>query len=455
MVMTTIPPNSVRSTAGSLRRRDVLGLMAASPLVLPSFSRALAQGAVSGSLSLGITNSQEPQMRTVVAAYNELRPDVEVEFNVLAGGSDQLRQNLITRQMASRLPDIVNTYDRFPRQFADAGLTTDLAPYLTSGGPVSEDLFAPTFIGQYRVEGGDHDGEVHGMPVGADAVVLYFNKGHFDEAGIAYPDETWTWDTLVETARALTVSDGGNTTRYGFATRYHWHATYVPMIKAFGGSFLGEDGLVDLATDAGAKTFHLLLDHVQEGIFATPAAIRSAGDEAVGFGNELYSMMAFVRSGVPRIRAAMRPEMDFDVVQQPLVNGTRAIGMGSVGLAITPQGAENTDVVYDFLDFFYAEDGGMAVLASTYAVVPPVSTLFDSPIWRDLPPPPHNNQAFVDAMEHGVPNPAGIPADSQGVIDAAMVAVVEGVLIGGQTVEDALAGAEATINAEIERARAG
>lgn len=426
---------------------------AAIALATVPLGTAQAQDDLAGSLSLGITSSQEPQMREVVAEYEAIQPGVEVELNVLPGGSDQLRQNLITRQMAGRAPDIINTYDRFPRQFALAGLTADLTPYLTSGGPVATENFAEFFIGQYQIEGGEHDGEIHGMPVGADTVVLYYNINDFDEAGLEYPDESWTWDDVIEAARQLTVTENGETVRYGFGTRYYWHATYVPAIAAFGGQFLGDDGFVELDTEAAANAFHLYLDHVQEGIFASPAAIASAGDEAVGFGNNLYSMLAGVRAHVPRIRASMDPEMDFDVALPPInpETGVRASGMGSVGLAVTPTGIENSEIVYDFLDFFYDEAGGMAVLASTYAIAPPIDTLFESPIWRDLPAPPHSNEVFVEAMETGVPNPAAIPADSQGVIDTAMRNMVDQVLIGGMSVEDALLEAQETINAEIAR----
>ena len=433
-----------------------LGLATVAAMSLLPFGGLAAQeSALSGTLSLGITSSQEPQMRQVVAAYEQLHPNVSVQLNILSGGSNELRRGLITRQMAQRMPDIVSTYDRFPRQFAEAGLTADMTQYLTRGGPISQDNFAEFFVGQYIVDGGEHSGEIHGLPVGADVVVLYYNKSDFDEAGLDYPDDTWTWDDVVEAARELTVTENGQTTRYGFGTRYHWHATYVPAIAAFGGQFLGDDGLVQLDTEAAVKAFRLYLDHVQEGIFATPAAIASIGDEASAFGNNLYSMLAGVRAHVPRIRAAMAEGMDFDVALPPInpETGDRASGMGSVGIALTPVGIENSEISYDFLDFFYNEEGGMGVLASTYAVTPPVDTLFDSPIWRDLPAPPGNNDVFVQAMDTGVPNPSGIPADSQGVIDTAIRNMVDQVLIAGMSVEEALIQAQETINAEIIRSR--
>jgi multiple sugar transport system substrate-binding protein len=47
------------------------------------------------------------------------------------------------------------------------------------------------------------------MPATYVGLVLYYNKAMFDAAGIAYPDETWTRDTLTEVATALTKDSAG------------------------------------------------------------------------------------------------------------------------------------------------------------------------------------------------------------------------------------------------------
>ena len=35
-----------------------------------------------------------------------------------------------------------------------------------------------------------------GLPRDLNVVALYYNKAMFDAAGLAYPDDTWTWDKL-------------------------------------------------------------------------------------------------------------------------------------------------------------------------------------------------------------------------------------------------------------------
>lgn len=41
----------------------------------------------------------------------------------------------------------------------------------------------------------------NGIPRDHDVNVLLYNKGVFDQYGVDYPDETWTWDTFAQMER--------------------------------------------------------------------------------------------------------------------------------------------------------------------------------------------------------------------------------------------------------------
>ena len=53
------------------------------------------------------------------------------------------------------------------------------------------------------------------VPENIQSMGLFYNKSHFDEAGIGYPDATWTWDKIIEVAPKLTKTSGGKTTQWG------------------------------------------------------------------------------------------------------------------------------------------------------------------------------------------------------------------------------------------------
>jgi len=73
---------------------------------------------------------------------------------------------------------------------------------------------------QYPLELYDYwrfDGtNLYGVPENIQMMALYYNKDLFDKAGIAYPDETWTYDKLLEVAKQLTITEGDRTVQWGF-----------------------------------------------------------------------------------------------------------------------------------------------------------------------------------------------------------------------------------------------
>ena len=419
-------------------------LMALSCLACAVSVSAQTSSDIRGTLTIGVVANQLSNWESIVEGYKAIRPNVKVEITTISPDSNSLLAQLATRKLSGKIPDIIQSYDRFPRPFAESQFSVSLNEYL-SQGKVQRSNFADRFITQYEVIGGPYAGQIHGMPYSADAVVLYYNKDMFDKAGVDYPTADWQWSDLVEAAKKLTIKSGNNTVQYGFGGFYAWHATYVPAIKAFGGSFF-KDGRVHLKTDAARKAFSSYLDNVKAGIFATPAAIRTAGTWDIGFATELYAMSGMVRAQLPNVLNQGRVGMRFDVQLMPSFNGVRANGMGSIGMALSPQGATNKRIAYDFFDYFYSPEGGMKVITAKYGIVPPIKSLHDHPVWRSLPRNPANSNAYVKAMETGEQNPGAIPGRAQGVIDQSITAMVENVLIGGKSVEEALAIAENTIN---------
>ncbi|MDR3473709.1 MAG: extracellular solute-binding protein [Devosia sp.] len=433
----------------TIGRRQVLAGMVAAPIAVAAGSR-LSVAAPTGKLTISILDFLEVSLKPVFAAYETARPGSKIEYSILPSTGPELRQALLSRRMANKLPDITYLADIFATQFAEAGILADMRGFLNSGGPITAASFAKPFLDQYLIVSGPKKDGIYGLPQGADTVVLFYNKKHFDDAKLPYPDDSWDFDKQVEVATKLTQKNGGQTTRYGLGVSVPWHATYVPGITALGDSLLDDKGLFKLTSDAAVKLFTMYWDQVKNGVFASNTQFAQLGQIQGAFGSGAASMIQSVRALVPLIKQTVKD--DWDVALEPKINGSRHTGMGSIALATTPQGeANNKDLAYDFLTWFYAEDGGMKVLTSTYAVVPPVTALFNSPIWTTLPPPPANVKVFADSIAFGNMNPTSIPADVQSVVDSELLKAEQQVTINGGAVADALKTAQATINDAMSR----
>ncbi|MDI9636028.1 extracellular solute-binding protein [Geitlerinema splendidum] len=87
----------------------------------------------------------------------------------------------------------------------------------------------------------EYDGNVYGLPWIAQPVVVYFNRGLFDAAGLDYPQDGWTWNDFTDLATALTQdTDGdGTTDQWGF-TNNGWPPPFIFIWQA-GGELISPD----------------------------------------------------------------------------------------------------------------------------------------------------------------------------------------------------------------------
>lgn len=76
-----------------------------------------------------------------------------------------------------------------------------------------------------------YDGSYYAVPKDYDTIALWYNKKMFDDAGLEYPNENWTWDDLYEAAKKLTTGD-----KYGFCMNTsNDQDTYYNMVYSMGG----------------------------------------------------------------------------------------------------------------------------------------------------------------------------------------------------------------------------
>ena len=159
-------------------------------------------------LGTGQNEEQVAAEEAVVKAFNEANPNVQVKLTIV--DNTEAADTLSTRLAANDAPDILGPVGiRGLQQFGDQLL--DLTPYLAERRPVGSRARArPGF---------NVDGKQIGLPTGVYSSFIYYNKSLFDEAGLAYPPhevgaqyegKDWTWETVGELAKKLTVDADGN-----------------------------------------------------------------------------------------------------------------------------------------------------------------------------------------------------------------------------------------------------
>ena len=93
------------------------------------------------------------------------------------------------------------------------------------------------------------NGQLYGIPILAHPgrAGLFYNKNIFDEAGVDYPDGTWTYDDFL--AAAIEVTDPDRRI-FGFMDPQGSYFTSIVFIRAWGGDTLNAEGTESLLNSA-------------------------------------------------------------------------------------------------------------------------------------------------------------------------------------------------------------
>ncbi len=214
----------------SLSRRDFLKISAyttsgilAADLLAACAKAAPTVGPIHLVLGSYIFGNVADQYKKLVDAYTAKNPDLTIDFEFAdySGFMDKLT----TEIAAGTTPDIAMLIpDALPKYFAQ-GLILDLEELVASSGVNYADWYPGAWEGLTFGADKHH----YAVPLTYDADVIWYNKDLFDKAGAKYPDDTWTYDMLVEAAKALTIRSGDTVTQWGLGIGWEPWYQYMAM----------------------------------------------------------------------------------------------------------------------------------------------------------------------------------------------------------------------------------
>lgn len=186
----------------------------------------------SAQLSVAIwDNAQLAGLKEIMGDFTE-ETGIAVDLQVVPW--DQYWTLLEAGAQGGSLPDVFWMHSNYSQKFMSNDILLDLTDKIEESDVIDLSNYYEDITGLYQL-----DGKTYAIPKDYDTIGLWYNKTMFDEAGIPYPDETWTWDTLAENAAKLTDPDKG---QYGFVSPASFNQDgYYNLIYSMGGSVLSED----------------------------------------------------------------------------------------------------------------------------------------------------------------------------------------------------------------------
>jgi multiple sugar transport system substrate-binding protein len=323
--------------------------------------------------------------------YETVNPDVDVVIDVISGSRPDSQLTMIA---GGNPPDVLYLNDWFQYTFAHKGLLLNLNDY------ISRDGFDFTGYMAEAVEANRYKEQMSAMPFEVSVTGLVYNKKLFDEAGVPYPtgdvsDTSWNWDTLVETAKALTDESKN---QYGFSMDSwmipNWLLSYDQRYISNNKEVTPDTHAV-INSDKTAKVFQYWLD-LRDVHKASPTAAMS--QEVSGFDRFMSGKVAMYCYG--RWLNTFRTIEDFEWDVTPLPapsDGHMASVMYILNYGLYAQSAK-ADIAWDFLKFLTTRDPQVANVQTGMAVAV-LEEVNASPDFLDNSPPA-NNKVYADTLPY-------------------------------------------------------
>ncbi len=319
-------------------------------------------------------SSDIPAWDALAERYHEMNPTVTVKPSIAPGGDFYAKLQTL---FAGGTPPNIASFQGWEWQpYADAGILAAIDDFANR-----DNFTAPYPEGVNSIEVSTRrDGKRYLVPLQAGVMVMFYARKPFDEAGMDYPTDDWTFEDFVSTAEALTSTDG-DSKMYGYQANGIWPRD-IHWIRSTGVQEF--DDLVDPTTAMfdQPEIVEIIQMVAQDfmyamGISPTPADLEG-GTNTIDTGNAALKYEGawfFPKLNTPELREEGK-EIEFDVVMMPkMADESRPHRGWSEGVALP-----NSDLLEAAWDFvrFMGDSEGQEIYATITGRIPNSAAMVES-----------------------------------------------------------------------------
>jgi multiple sugar transport system substrate-binding protein len=323
--------------------------------------------------------------QAVADAFMVEHPEIKIEITS-EPWSDYFTkmQTLWASGDAEQIPDVLFLTPVLP--YAAQGVLENLDPYIEEGGYDLSDYW-PTLLDLALYEG-----SVYGFPRDIGLEVLYYNKDIFDEVGIDYPTDDWTWDDLRAAAEALTVREGEQITRYGLAMEGGKYQRWVGQNGGQIADDLYNPSQCTLDEPEAVEAIEFFAGMMNDGIAMRDASLSQAGGDAAVFAS---GQAAMIIQNASRVSQFNQAGLNYDVAALPIpADGQRAASAAGAAWTMSA-GSDNKEAAWVFLNWLQSTDGGQRIYTESGEILPALMSTAKSDAFLGSDQPPANREAFI------------------------------------------------------------
>ena len=385
--------------------------------------------------------AQRDSMQAICDAYTAKNPDVTIEVQVTSW--NEYWTKLEAAAESNTMPDIFWMHTNQILYYSDFGMLADVTDLYEDVEPnYYENHFSEISIGNAQ----GSNGRMYGVPKDKDNIFLVYNREMFDAAGVAYPDDTWTWDDL--TAASAQIYD--KTGKYGFMAYNDDQMGYWSFVYQAGGCILTEDKTQGGFDQPGTKKGMEFYVGMQSNDWCPKQAYFAETAPGTAFFSEVGSM--YIEGNWELMNKCINfPNMKgkWDIAPMPKcpdpVSGDGRATISNGLCYATAAHGKTKDIALDVIKFFGTEEAQL--LASSYGAAISAYNGTEQPYFDAFDKAGYdiNVEIVMDQFEYGVQNVnnAAKPKWKSPVLDE-----MNKLYNGQQSLESALANIQTIVDTE-------
>ncbi len=380
--------------------KKLLALVLALVMIL-SLSLAYAEPVTITYAHFSGSGAQEETLKKMIEIFESKNPDIKVDVQIT--GYEDYFTKLATTVGGGNPPDVFEMNMENFLSYMLRGACADLTGKIDTAN-YSEGTLAAV----------SSEGKIYAVPMSFSTCVLFYNKDLFDQAGVAYPTDEWTWADAQAAAEKIKAL-GDDIWGYYQPITYN---EFYKSIKGNGGSVLSEDySQFTMNTPENVAVLEAMIARVrgENHVMPTKEEMAGRGDWDLFTEGKLGMIITGIW-GFPTF--AEKCTFDWDIVVEPGYKTPSTFFFANVN-CVSPS-SDKQEAAAKFVDAMGSDPDIVQLRLDANWELPTIADQSKLSQYIEMTPPA-NRKAVFDSMDYAAAPPA---LEEQG----AVVEIIDNVL---------------------------
>ena len=380
--------------------KKLLALVLALVMIL-SLSLAYAEPVTITYAHFSGSGAQEETLKKMIEIFESKNPDIKGDVQIT--GYEDYFTKLATTVGGGNPPDVFEMNMENFLSYMLRGACADLTGKIDTAN-YSEGTLAAV----------SSEGKIYAVPMSFSTCVLFYNKDLFDQAGVAYPTDEWTWADAQAAAEKIKAL-GDDIWGYYQPITYN---EFYKSIKGNGGSVLSEDySQFTMNTPENVAVLEAMIARVrgENHVMPTKEELAGRGDWDLFTEGKLGMIITGIW-GFPTF--AEKCTFDWDIVVEPGYKTPSTFFFANVN-CVSPS-SDKQEAAAKFVDAMGSDPDIVQLRLDANWELPTIADQSKLSQYIEMTPPA-NRKAVFDSMDYAAAPPA---LEEQG----AVVEIIDNVL---------------------------